>query len=323
MTTLAAISTKDALIMGCDSLASVTVPMISPFDLTNFFDPQNNYELKVDQGGKPLLRNFDILFDHAQYIPYNHMTHVDKLFSLSPLEMGVMITGLASIGNFTVKNMINQFKASDKAFKGGKKPPNYTVKSISERLLEFIRKYYDAQFAEKQKPYLEFMIGGYDKQKHIPTILRIYVHDNKIEETFDNFGIVFGGEMKEIQRLVFGADQINNIKIIERSKELIYNYRNSISDILKEKNIEMEIPEPNIKDFSPFQNNWGLDGFEANWGDFSERNAIECVNFFIDIMIKSQQFSNKLPTVGGDVHLAIITKTEGFRTLIKNGDKYE
>ena len=39
-------------------------------------------------------------------------------------------------------------------------------------------------------------------------------------------------------------------------------------------------------------------------------------------MIKSQQFSDKLPTVGGDVHLSIITKTEGFKA-IKNGDKNE
>jgi hypothetical protein len=32
-------------------------------------------------------------------------------------------------------------------------------------------------------------------------------------------------------------------------------------------------------------------------------------------MIKSQQFSDRLPTVGGDVHLGIITKSEGFKHL--------
>jgi len=52
--------------------------------------------------------------------------------------------------------------------------------------------------------------------------------------------------------------------------------------------------------------------FEARFGDFSEQNAIECVDFFIDIMTKSQLFSARLPVVGGDVHIALITKTRGF-----------
>jgi len=113
---------------------------------------------------------------------------------------------------------------SDKAFKKGKQQSNYTVKGIAERLLTFINTYYLKEFSDKQKQYLEFMIGGYDKRKHIPSILRIYVHDNKIEETIDNFGIVFGGQMMEIQRLVFGTDSTNRIKIIERSKQLFNNY---------------------------------------------------------------------------------------------------
>jgi len=30
-------------------------------------------------------------------------------------------------------------------------------------------------------------------------------------------------------------------------------------------------------------------------------------------MIKSQQFSSGMPTVGGEVHIALITKAEGFQ----------
>ena len=223
MTTLAAIATKDALIMGCDSLASVTIPMVDPVSLIQYFDTTDG-KMKIGTDGQPLLKDFSTLYGYAQDLPYNHMTHVDKLFSLSPLEMGVMTTGLASIGNFTIKNLINQFKSSDKAFKKGKQQSNYTVKGIAERLLTFINTYYLKEFSDKQKQYLEFMIGGYDKRKHIPSILRIYVHDNKIEETIDNFGIVFGGQMMEIQRLVFGTDSTNRIKIIERSKQLFNNY---------------------------------------------------------------------------------------------------
>jgi len=66
-----------------------------------------------------------------------------------------------------------------------------------------------------------------------------------------------------------------------------------------------------------------LDGFDANWGDFSEQNAIECVNFFVEIMIKSQQFSSRLPTVGGEVHISLITKNDGFRFISREEYEHE
>jgi len=74
------------------------------------------------------------------------------------------------------------------------------------------------------------------------------------------------------------------------------------------------------EELQPFKN-WDLDGFDANWGDFSEQNAIECVNFFVEIMIKSQQFSDSISTVGGNVHIALITKEKGFRFISR--EEYE
>ncbi len=317
MTTLAAIATKDALVMGCDSLGSVTRRLVDPFQLINdYFDPDNDYKIKLDTDGKPLLQDFSDIYGKAQIVPFNHMTYVDKLFSLSPLEMGVMTAGLSSIGDYTIKNLINQFKAHDSAFKGRYKPKNYTVNSIAGRLLEFINTFYEPEFKNfPNKPELELMIGGYDKQKHIPTILRIEVHADKIEETLKDFGIVFGGQMIEIQRIVFGIDSLNRIRLLERNGEVMFKYHDEVSDFLKKNNINIAIPKPDINKHLVFANDWDLEGFDANWGDFSEKNAIECVKFFIDIMIKSQQFSNKLPTVGGDIHIALITKTDGFKEI--------
>ena len=51
MTTLVAFSTKDSLIMGCDSLASVTKDFVDPWELREFFD--DDYNIKTDDKGKP------------------------------------------------------------------------------------------------------------------------------------------------------------------------------------------------------------------------------------------------------------------------------
>ncbi len=163
------------------------------------------------------------------------------------------------------------------------------------------------------------MVCGYDKQEPLPSVYRIYFNRDKdnIEVCFqNNFGIAFGGQMQEIQRLVFGTDGINNIKLIIRLEEILNNYRDKIQNYLNNKGITETVP--NHSDYGKelhLFNNWTLNQFDANWGDFSEQNAIECVNFFVEVMIKSQQFSSQMPTVGGDVHIALITKEGGFRYI--------
>jgi len=162
---------------------------------------------------------------------------------------------------------------------------------------------------------LELIIGGYDKQSQIPPIYRILVHDKALETTLKDFGVVFGGEMREIGRIVFGTDSHNKFKMVNRTEELLTRYHNLLSDELKKQGAPLELPKPESykEKLYLFSDEWDLDGFEARFGDFSEQNAIVCVDFFVDIMIKSQQFSSRLPVVGGEKHIAIITRTGGFR----------
>ncbi len=136
MTTLVALSTKDSLVMGCDSLASVTKPLVNPWDLREFFNDDLN--IKTDNEGKPILKDFSQIYGKTEKIPYDHMTHVNKLCSLEPLPMGVMATGIVSIGNRTLRSLVSEFKKSDRGFKDPNKLTNFTVKRVAERLLKFM-----------------------------------------------------------------------------------------------------------------------------------------------------------------------------------------
>jgi hypothetical protein len=329
MTTLVALATKDALVMGCDSLGSVPRWMLDPFTLLGeFFDPQTGFKLKIGKDGNPILKKFDDIYSKAVSIPYDHMTHVSKLFSLAPLEMGVMITGISSIGDRTIKSLISEFKRDKLTFptltvpKSRKKVPDYTVDDIAHQLLDFILSFYDSEYDDSTyKPELELMIGGYDKTKQVPAIYRIYVNDKKIEKIFQEdsqFGIAFGGQMEEIQRIVFGTDGKNKHMLRIRVNNLLDKYRDWLQNYLKEKGISEELPRGDTyyDELSLFKN-WNLTGFDANWGDFSNQNAIECVSWFVGIMIKSHEFSSRLPTVGGKTHLGLITKDKGFAFISK------
>lgn len=328
MTTLIALTTKDSVVMGCDSLGSVTKPFVDPFRLLGSFFDHTTGDIKTESDGTPILKNFNDIYQIAENIPYNHMTHITKLFSLAPLEMGVMVTGIASIGDRTIKSLMNEFRSSENIFTNKKKPSNYTVHSIANRLWLFVNNFYSNVFSGwTAKPFLEFMICGYDKRQPTPSVYRIRFDKDKdnLEVCFANdFGIAFGGQMKEIGRLVFGTDWENKVKLMLRFDDLLSIYRNTLQDFLTGKGINETLPHHLLyKDKLALFKDWDLDQFSANWGDFSEQNAIECVNFFVEIMIKSQQFSSTLPTVGGDVHIALITKDKGFRYISREEYEHE
>lgn len=319
MTSLVALATKDALVLGCDSLGTTSKYLVDPSDLAEFFNSKKDFELKKDGNGNPVLKNFRSIWNKARLVPYTHMTHMTKLFSLAPLEMGIMSTGVASIGDRTIQSLIEEFKSRESVFRTRPRLKNYTVKSIARKILDFISQHFEREYPdEKIRPYLELILGGYDKRSQVPEIVRIKLPKKEIKETIKNFGIVFGGEMKEIQRVVFGTDWPNELKIRSRHIELLNRYRDKINKFLKEKNVSIEIPklsENDRKELGMFSDGWHLDGFNANWGDFSEQNAIKCVDFFVNIMVKSQQFSEGMPNVGGEVHIGLITKAQGFQFI--------
>jgi hypothetical protein len=323
MTTLVALATKDALVMGCDSLGTVTKSLLDPLDLLDrFFNPEDG-NLKIDGQGAPILKNFYDIYGKAQEIPFNQMTHVGKLHPLTPLPMGVMSTGIASIGNRTIKSLINEFKEKRGTVRRPKrrKVPN-TTEGIANELLAFIADYYVKEYEKWQvKPYLELMIGGYSQREPFPEIFRIFLNQPNVVRAFtaDNpFGIVFGGQMQEIQRIVFGTDYLNSLRLEARVEELIEKYRKLLKDLLNTKGIGEELPGyAEYKDELSLFKDWSLNGFDANWGDFSEQNAVECVDFFVEVMARSQQLSSHLPTVGGEIHIGLITKEKGFKFISK------
>ena len=331
MTTLVALASKEALVMGTDSLGTVTRHLVDPFDLIEYFDGEDDLKMRLDEDGKPLLGSFLELFQEAQSVPYNQLGNVTKLFDLAPLPMGAMFTGVTSIGNRTIGGLIAEFKERDQVFRqaaqepsssddpstGGSEQSNYTVSVVSDRLRKMLRQYYASTFPNEYfRPDLELVIGGYDNLGHLPRVFRIDVKKDEVYEIFSDeipFGIAFGGQMDWMQRIVWGTDDENRARLAGRANDLLNRYYDRICEAASAEGVVFDVPKPDSwGDELDMFADWDIRGLDANFGDFSEQNAIDCVDFFVEIMIRAQAVSSQLPTVGGDVHIAVIRK-DGFR----------
>ena len=320
MTTLIALATKHAVVIGADSLGTATRRYVSPFVLMQYFDAQNNYKLKMKADGTPELEDFGHIFNESEQLPYNQLLHVNKFFKLGELPIAVMFSGILSIGDHTIRGLVSSFVENDKTMKR-RWNRSYTVEDITNGLLKSLREYYIKEFP---KPFLEeeleILVAGYDKSEQRPTIFRINVKENEVECEFPpgEYGVAFGGQTDWIQRIVFGTDIRNRVKLEARSREQQNLYREKMAQKLASCGYTGDLPKP--EDFGDelrlFHGDWELDRLEVNWGDFSEQNAIDAVSFFLRIMINAQDVSAQLPTVGGGVHIAVIRK-DGFHAVTK------
>jgi hypothetical protein len=319
MTTLVTLATKDAVVLGCDSLATTSKPLLDPVDMLEFFDPDNDWRPRVNEEGQSAL-NFWQLVDRARRIPLDHMTDIDKLTDLSPLPMGCMFTGITSIGERTIKSLISEFV--QRFDPRDTRVTSYTVEEIARGLLAHLSRYYEQVFSEQRiRPGLELLLGGYGSDNPLPEVYTFSLHDGNIE-TCNSPGVTFAGVVGEIQRIVFGIDTAGILHLEQRYRSLL-EFFSARTQAINPQPVVLPDIEAFMHDgfhlFDPFD----LPALDANWGDFSDQNAIDCVAWFIGIMREAHRFNSKMPTVGGPIHIGLITKESGFKFISREEYRHE
>ena len=298
--------------------------MVDPDRLWRYFDPDENYKLKLDSTGNPVLKEAWQVLDEAEFVPYDQSQFATKLFKLGDLPAGLMFTGISVVDNRAVRSIVSEFVSHEVVGHGaGVHKSPYTIEELARSFHQRIRTYYERDFPppapgqpDFDRPHLEFLVAGYDSDKADPTVARIDVGADRVMIPFPSgrHGVSFAGQMDWIQRIVFGTDNENKARIQERSQALLMQYREELLAHLKPQGVT-SLPEPSGQ--LDFFNNWDLNRLMARWGDFSEQSAIDCVNFFLRTMIDAQNFDTRLPTVGGNVHIAVIRKATGFHPVTK------
>ncbi len=318
MTINVAVSTSEALVFGCDSIASTTRHLLDPFALN-----------PVDLGnGK-----HKIEFDYGELIPHvsGAWGGVTKMFPLQDEENGASVAavtaGLAVLNGRTISNLAAEFFG----IQSHRAQKRANVEVIAKDFLRFLRKEYIHHYRDSNVPQSfwdgpEFIVGGYGKDDQLPSLYRVNVAMDTVtsEYTAGEFGVLWAGQSDAVVRLIRGYDYPLQKLIeseVQKAVDDIYDSTSSaLASILQEvlDKLEADLPD-GINTNLPSKK-----AIELSWNDYSMpiycqgwpiQDAIEFAAFLVNMQSGKAKYLPGVATVGGRTHIGIVTKSDGFNML--------
>lgn len=329
MTINVTLVTSDALIMGCDSIASTSQLLVDPMKILKR-DTAGNF-IKNDDG------RYAASFDRMdmQSVVTHSVGSVQKMFLVhkewtsrkhdEPVVAAVT-SGLAALQERTMHSLAAEFCNMRRRKKLKE------VKEIVEEFMDFIDGKYDAHNRVNEIPpefrdEIEFLIGGFGHKDQFPSVFRISLKEKKITPLHGpkceaHTGIGWGGQALAVQRLMYGYDVPVMTDVQKIIDDLYADMSNATTRILNDTitalkqpaptDINMTLPpKPNSSDLA-FR--YTLDIDTAN---MPLQYGIELVAYLVNQESGRQKFTRGVMTVGGRTHIGVITKSEGYRELNK------
>ena len=333
MTTTISLAARDFIVVGCDSLATTSVDLVFPHELASeFFDAAGS--LKLDGNGQPLLKTSAQIWEKAKSMPVDQLPSVTKLYDLEPIRACLLFAGTSRIGDITIQNFVESFQAHKEV---KKRRSNYTIEWLSNHLKDHVMDIYEKEIKEPwARPGMQILVSGYSAKHDYPEVWKLaftYKRDTNVFECDvlnptprKTFNIIFGGQYDVIQRVVLGIDESSYWSLRGRIVDALSQFYDEMMLSAQVIHPAIAIPKPNFWEdkYNIFRaDSGGATRLSSDIGSLSEQAGIDFVRFLIDIMIKAQEFSSSIPTVGGKIHVAILTKSKPFKWLSKEAFQFE
>lgn len=329
MTINVALVTNDALILGCDSIASQRLWFIDPTKVTHS-DPATG-QWVPDANGK-----FQAAFEFSdmQAIAVNAFGGVQKLFSVydrknktgSPISTVAAITsGMATLNERTMNSLATEFCSTAKTSLD-------SVDEIVQLFLDFMHEKYEAHYAQFQVPVqfredIEFLIGGYGKNDQFASLYRLNVKDNLKTLIYgpthtSHTGVAWGGQAIAVQRIVYGYDD----PVLGKFRQVVDGLYDEMSQatarILNETLTALGAQAPaGINATLPAKPTLDniLNEYRLNidYANIPLQYGVDLVSYLVNLESGKQKFVSGIPTVGGRTHIGVMNKSDGFKELEK------
>jgi len=320
MTINIALITSEALVLGCDSISSVTQYLLDPW---SFITRDENGEIVVDEANRVSAQ-----FDYGALVPVvtNAFGGVTKMFRLSTghVEVAATTAGLAKLNEQTIRGIAVEFSHQQHN--------EVSVKEVATNFLSFIKAKFDAHCAESQTPSefqgdIEFLLGGFGENDSFPSLYRIKVKENFLECVYENgkSGLAWAGQSDGVERLIFGVDSQMRSQITLETNRLIDSAHQNmkeamlrvIGDVLQAagitsfpENINTELPPVPVAELP-----WSQFRLDVDFANLPLQDAVDFVSYLVNLQSGRSKFVRGVATVGGRTHIGIINKGDPLKML--------
>jgi hypothetical protein len=184
-------------------------------------------------------------------------------------------------------------------------PERLTVEDFATSLGEFFKRQWDAAQMPAQADPMIFLVGGFDEGAAYGRVFELNIPHvvTPVEKNpGDSFGVTWGGQLQTATRLIGGYDP-DVPRVVQEYLQLDESRRPDIQDHLNQ-NLGLPIPYQ----FLPLQ------------------DCVDLAILLIRTTAELQRFLVDVRGVGGEIDVATITRTEGFRPIQQKeirGERYE
>ncbi len=316
---------KDGIVLGCDSLGSQVKSFFVPGSGKPLISKKNEPILNPETN-KPII---DVNSMKKMPVVINSLGYENKIMSIKDYPIGILISGISSLGQRSIESLIYEFSDLLPKFDDVKK--EFKMKSLVEDFKKYISGIYSENFSSlpntQTGPMLTFLIGGFSSKEIFGKIYKLDFPKNKLEAINKNnsYSMTATGQSDAIERFLNGMEKktLNDIffgiesKVSSTLKKMEKHTRDHIFSELESQKIKFDkkkisnTPTLEIKEKIPFK----LAKYQVPFNLFSIQNAVDFVIFLIYITYGRQRFVVGVPTVGSKIRVGYITKRDGFRDL--------
>ena len=203
--------------------------------------------------------------------------------------MGAVISGAATIGGRTPHSLMPEFERF-------LPPTRVGVEQYASLLHNFFQGQWDALETKDSSASTNFIVAGYDSQDPYGRVFSFRIPDSAepIEYHHDRFGIVWNGQSEILSRIIQGYDSAV-LSIIQSALQLSSEQLTALNHQLSNQ-LSLGVPYSTL----------GL------------QECIDLATFLIRATITAHNLSMSFHRgVGGEIEVAVITRTEGLRWIQK------
>lgn len=286
MTINVALSTSEAIILGCDSLSSVTMPMV-PGHAGNLA-MKDGKPIRDDEGnlcfkGASVSRNVTNVFGGVR--------KMFPIYEHSDFHVAAVTSGMAILEDMTVAELGDKFRRECE-------PDLDAVEAVTALFQEFIRKRWECAVGYEEPtgresvppsyPPLEFLVAGFEPSGE-GRVYRLDILNNTMELQYDGApGIAWAGQANYVERLLMGLDGI--------AANAIHDATGMSIDDIKQHVVE------HVRS--------GI-----NFNVLPTQYAIDFVEMLVNTQAGMQRFEPGIATVGGRTHIGVLRRKTQFTML--------